>query len=555
MGDPRTGPPWFAPPGWVRRYGGLLVVMAVAAILRLSELTEWWLNPDEGIYYSILTRETFAGFWSEVVTNAHPPLYYLLLRAMGAFTWDFLWFRVFSVICGLIAVAGAWAAGRELVDRSAPDGFGTWDSGSIAGLVAATVIALSPGAVQLSQVMRPYALQLALLLWGLYFLLRYLMVPTGKNLWGYLVLLMLALLTHYSSVLALAAFAGVVLVNGFEEDFRRPAWRRLVLAHVLPVALVGILYVVHVRSLAQSALATDALDGWLSFYMIDSWRSAWLAYFGFQSLVVGDWLRGPVGLLLLVVPLVSFLAPDRRSGVLVLGAIAVGAVAAATNLYPLGATRHSTWMMAFAVPPLGWFGARCMSLTRPRSVAVSGVVVALLAAGGPVGRLLGADQAPWAPTDRVLRSEDLSRMIGTLDPEGEPELMIMSSQTFYLLLPFFPRERERADHSPDGEMFVFPYGTRWILVGEAWQLTADPHALRGDHLARILFEAGEIFPELRMEERERAVLLVGGWRPPLVDELTSPSMPEPIVLDWRYVPGLFSFVLDLTSIRRVWGPG
>ena len=79
----------------VERYGLLaaLLLVVVGLVIRVVGTMEWWLNPDEGIYFSIATQPTLAGFWSEVATNAHPPLYYMILRAVGFLTTDFLWFR------------------------------------------------------------------------------------------------------------------------------------------------------------------------------------------------------------------------------------------------------------------------------------------------------------------------------------------------------------------------------------------------------------------------------------------------------------------------------
>ncbi|MDH3423925.1 MAG: hypothetical protein OEN00_13100, partial [Gemmatimonadota bacterium] len=56
--------------------------------LRLTGLSEYWVNPDEGIYYSTLTRVSSREFWAEVMANAHPPAFYVLLRGLGALTWD-----------------------------------------------------------------------------------------------------------------------------------------------------------------------------------------------------------------------------------------------------------------------------------------------------------------------------------------------------------------------------------------------------------------------------------------------------------------------------------
>ena len=41
----------------LERYGtaGALVLLALGFVLRARGLSEYWLNPDEGIYYAILT--------------------------------------------------------------------------------------------------------------------------------------------------------------------------------------------------------------------------------------------------------------------------------------------------------------------------------------------------------------------------------------------------------------------------------------------------------------------------------------------------------------------
>lgn len=530
---PPTSPLW--------RYAGLSVVL-IALALRLWGLTEWWLNPDEGIYYSILTRADLAGFWTELMANAHPPLYYLLLRVLGFFTWDFIAFRFVSVLCGLAAVVGAWAVGRELGGR----GIG----GEVAGLLSALLVAVSPAAIGLSQVIRPYMLQLALLSGALYFLLRYQRAPSTRSLAGHVTLMVLALLTHYSSVLALGAVLCIVAYDGLSRGFDRAPWKRLAVGQVAPVVTIGLLYVLHLRRLSTSPLAGDALNGWLSFYMVDSPSTAWLGFLGYQRLLVPDWARAPAALLLLTACGAAIVRRDARPAVMGLSALAVGVAAAALHEYPFGATRHDIWLMAFTVPVLGWLGAWTVRTSRSRAVLSTGSFAAVLLVGGPLGSALGADDAPWAPSEQVLSRTNVTRMVNVLDPEAEPGLVVMSSQTFYLLLPFYPREREQAVFAQDSSMFHFPYGARQILVSSAWDLTAGADVDAADHLVGTLDRAAVAFPDLSIGRRENAVLLVGGWRPPLIDELHSLTGPDPAVLDAPYVPGLFAFLLDLPALRR-----
>jgi hypothetical protein len=145
-------------------------------------------------------------------------------------------------------------------------------------------------------------------------------------------------------------------------------------------------------------------------------------------------------------------------------------------------------------------------------------------------------------------------MIDVLDPAAEPELLIMSWQSFYLLLPFYPTERERAAFSADSTVFHFPYGDRRILVSRNWDLSGGDQDRESD-LVGMLENAATAFPELDLDRREDAVLLLGGWRPALVDQLTSSALVEPVTHAQRVVPGLVAFLLDLPALRRVFGAG
>lgn len=562
----------------VARHQGLIAVLVLALAVRLSGLGEWWLNPDEGIYYSILTRESFSGFWDEVASNAHPPLYYLFLRGMGAIAWDFLWFRAFTVLCGLAAVWTAWAVARSLAGSGA--------RGTVAGLIAALAVAVAPGAVELSQVMRPYMLQVALLGGALFFLLRYLEgsrasdgsepdmegaapdpvlpgVGGRRDLAAYLVLVLLALLTHYSSMLALGAFGLVIVHDGLAHGTGRAPWRRVFAAHVLPGLVLALVYLVHLRPLMSSELADEALDGWLGPYMIDAPRDAWLAFLGFQHLLAQPWLRGFTALATLMALAASaFRRPGpegvdgRRPAVLIASGFLIAIAAASLGVYPLGATRHSAWLLVFVVPALGWFGAHVLSRSGRSALVWGGALSLLVLMSGPIGDAIGGPYAPWAPNDRVLREESLTQVVDVLDPSASPELVVMSAQTFYLLLPFYPVEREAAVRSADGHLFHFRLGARRVLVSESWDFTAGPDRTVQSDLAGTLSAAARAFPELSLDQTAQAVLVIGGWRPPVVDRLVTASAEgaRPFLVSAQSVPGFYAFLLDVPAVREAFEP-
>jgi len=516
-------------------------ILVAAAWLRLGGLSDWWLNPDEGIYYSTVTRADFSAFWEEVTANAHPPLYYLLLRMLGAVTWDFVAFRMLSVAGGLVAVGVAWVVARRL------SGDGT--AGRVAGVVAATLVALSPGAVEQSQVMRPYMIQLALLGGALYFLLR--LLDEGRGLPAYVAFTLLALLTHYSSMLALGAFGLIILHDGWRRGMGRPEWRALVAVHALPALVLAGVYLWHLRPLMDSTLADDALDGWLAPYMIGSPGAAWFAFLGFQHILASPWFRGPLAILTLAVlaTRVDGRWPSRPA-IVVGSALLVAVAAASLGAYPFGSTRHSTWVLAFVVPGLGWAAGRLVTEPRRRAVALGAGVGVLLAFGGVVGPMAGTHRAPWPPDDRVVRQTSVARMFDVLDPDGTPELIVMSAQSFYLFVPFYAEEREHAVRSDDGRLFHFPLGQRSVLVSEAWDFTFGQELPDHTDLGSTLARAELAFPELGLSTHTQAVLWMGGWRPAVLDALVAASAERPFIVGQRSEPGIWAFLVDLPALRE-----
>ena len=535
------GRPWAAS---VERYGRVaaLLLVVLALFLRVPGTMEWWLNPDEGIYFSILTQPTFAAFWEEVARNAHPPLYYMILRAVSFLTTDFFWFRALSWLGGAAAVLALWECGREIAWKNPV-------RRTLTGLVAAALLVASPPAVILSQVMRPYMLQLALVAGALALLLRYGRAPERRTLLAYILLLVLALLTHYSSVLALGAFGGVALYLFYSAEMPDEARRDLALAHTVPVVLLLGLYFFHLRGLMASNMADDALQGWLSAYMVDSPRDAWFAFVGLQTTVAGRGLGGPVTVLM-IAALAAAVARRAWLPVVVAGsALLVGLVAAAAGVYPMGAIRHSTWMLAFALPALAWGVGFVVTSGRRWVVAGVVVVVVLVAARETVALGIGVPDSPWAAPERVLRRANLVTMVDLLDPQGAPRLWVMDQQTYYLLLPFYFTERQDARSGPDNTFFHFRYGERDVVVVQSWLLTAGANGAQDDSNLRSLtdrVDGSDLV--LGMGSARETQVLVGGWRSEVVDQLLALE-DLGVVTNHRLVPGLFAFLVDMERLN------
>lgn len=521
-----------------------LVLVAVGLLLRIPGTMEWWLNPDEGIYFSILTQPTFAGFWAEVAANAHPPLYYVILRGMGFFTVDYFWFRALSLLSGGAAIFAMWLCGREIAGADHL-------RRTVTGLVAATFLVVSPQAITLSQIMRPYMLQLALLAGALAMLLRYGRAPSRRGLMAYAAPLILALLIHYSSVLALGSFGVVALYLVRTRELSREARRDLVWVHGLAAIVVVGLYFLHLRHLVASDTANDALNGWLSFYLADSPRQAWLAFVGLQTTVAGRSLGGPATVLMVIAVVVALVHHQWLPVVVVGSALAVGLLGSLAGVYPMGATRHSTWLLAFTLPAMAWLVG--LTFTSGRRWAAAGVVglVLLGIGGGALGAAVGVDDSPWAAPERVLRQDDLMEVLDLLDPDGAPRLMVMDLQTYNLLLPFYYSQRQQAEGPPDGSFFHFRYGRRDVVVVGSWLLTAGAERAGAVENLRSLAKRTQLTsPQLALGTAREVAVLIGGWRSEVVDQLLALG-DSGVVTGQRMVPGLFAFMVDMVELESL----
>lgn len=529
----------------LERYGRAvaLLLVVVALAVRAPGTMRWWLNPDEGIYFSILTQPTLPAFWAEVAQNAHPPLYYLILRAVGLVTNDFLWFRALSLVAGSVAVFLLWECGREIV-RDPPL------RSVLAGLAAAALLVASPTAVTQSQLMRPYALQLVFVAGALALLLRYGRTHGRGALLRYIAVLCLALLVHYSSLLAMGALGAVALWLILSGEIPRGARREFLLAHLVPLALVVGLYFLHLRRLAASTAAQGVLHGYLSYYLVHSPREAWLAFVGLQTTVLGRGLGGPLTILTLVA-LAAAAALRRWLPLVVAGsALVVGEAAAAVGVYPMGATRHAVWMLAFILPLLGWGVGRVLTSGRIWAPAALAVVAVAVLARGRIDSTVGIPTAPWAAPERVLTRADMMRMLDVVDPDGSPRLEVMDLQTYYLLVPFFAAERRATAAGPEDTFFDFTYGKRDIVVVRSWLLTAgDSTANAASDLLTLPERVDRSDARVGMGSAEGMQVLVGGWRSEVVDRLLALE-DSGAVTGHRVVPGLFAFLVDPRRLRE-----
>lgn len=515
-----------------------VAITLVGAYLRFDGVGTHWLNPDEGIYYSTLTWSDSARFWSEVTGNAHPPLYYLILRAIATVSDDFVAFRSVSVVCGTIAIPGTFLLVREAAGRDR--------AGAIGGLCTALFVALSPALIEMSQLMRPYMLQLMALTLALTCLARYLSRGKPRTLAGYAGLLAVALLTHYSSLIAFGTIclllAGMLVARRLTlVQARQLAW-----AHAVPLALILGLYFFHLRpQLIGSPLAAQALEGWLQPYMIRFPSQVWSQLYAFFHYLAPD-LAGPV--LVVFVAGIGIALWQRRTVVyaLPISCWALAAIGAATQKYPFGASRHSIYLTAFLVLPVAYaLGFGLGGRFRP-ALGTAVVLGALLAMRGTVNHVVGLGKA-WTQVGReqTLTVSDVDLMRPHLRRMTETRgILLLSQQSYYTLLPFVRRERENAVLAGDGSFFRFGWGKRDVVVAQVWEFTISMDQIHmKEHLLTFIEKVEEQAPEIQLADRP-VTMLFAGW---------SATTPALMLRADRDLPPRFRLISNATGVSGLFG--
>ncbi len=210
----------------------LAAIVLLAFGLRLARLTFqplWW---DEGwsLYFAASDVPTLLELTS---VDIHPPLYYLLLRLwIGVAGSSVVSVRLFSVLIGTAAVPLLFVVGRRLLGRSG-------------GLLAATLLALSPFHVYYSQEVRMYGLVALLGLGATYFALRWV---GGEGLaWGsllgYTLLAAAALHTQYYSAFLLLGLNLALAIHWLRPRHAPPAPGRRALAWLAAQGAVLLLFI------------------------------------------------------------------------------------------------------------------------------------------------------------------------------------------------------------------------------------------------------------------------------------------------------------------------
>ena len=363
-------------------------ILGLGLIVRIWHASGTYLNPDEALHFFVANKTTWWETYRSSLNVSHPPLLIFLLRVWRGLGTSELMLRLPSILAG---TAFCWFAYRWLsllFEQSV-----VW--------IAFAFIVFLPSSIDLSTEVRQYALLLAFAMGSAYFLERAVRENSAISMLASGVFLWFALFSHFSAFL-FAAVLGVYAILRMLEQ-RTPlkivaVWE---LGQVVGVGICYWLYVTQISRLGQAYGGTNATKGWMggdylgNSYLIPGKINPFLFVFArtggvfqyvFRQSVVGD-----LAFVLFVVGVVMILRGHVRkntqvsniakpeaprppyTGILLLLPFVFNCAAALMRAYPYGGTRHSSFLMPFALAGVGVALARLV-----KNRIALGILVTLL---------------------------------------------------------------------------------------------------------------------------------------------------------------------------------
>lgn len=456
-----------------------VLVLAAGCLLRLRAASWTFLNPDEALHYLLANQSSWQLAYRASLTNAHPPLLtFVLYFWRGAGDSEFV-LRLPSVIAG---TAFCWIVFKWL----------TRIFGRTTGFVGLMLVSFLPPMIGLAAEVRQYALLLFFLASSAYWLERALAENSAGMMLASALFLCLAMLAHYSAIL----FAGAMGVYSLLRLItHRPAVKvgaAWALGQAGDLAVFTFLYLTHISKL-KGDYATGTINGWLanSFFrpghdnpvLFVFARTGGVFQYVFGQLAVGDvafaaFIAGVV-LLWRVQPAGSNVAGWQLGTLLVLPFVA-GAGTSLARIYPYGGTRHSAFLIIFAVAGVSFILARLVKQRVGRGVVIAVLVIAVCAAFGKPHRpyMLPEDQSRM----QMIRAMEFAR-----SQIPQSDLIFVDYQTRLLLAQYLCPEQPMLFSTSVTNLEDFQCsGYRIVATGsELYTFTAENFPHWRDELLRL----------------------------------------------------------------------
>ena len=411
-------------------------LLAIGFLVRLWHASGTYLNPDEALHFFVANKVTWWETYQASLNVSHPPLLIFLLRIWRGLGTSELMLRLPSIIAGTVFCWFAYLWLRVLFDEAA-----AW--------IAFTFVIFLPSTIDLSTEVRQYALFLAFAMGSAYFLERALRDSSVGAMLASGVLLWFALFSHFSAFLFAAALGVYSILRMINQ---RANWRLVAVWELGQIVGLGIcywLYLTQISRLGQAYGGTNATKGWMgNDYLGNSYyipgrinpllfvfaRTGGVFQYVFRQSVAGDlaFVLFVIGVAMIFRNSKQSSVADRTSsptqsattiydrpttfytGVLLLLPFMFNCAAALVRAYPYGGTRHSSFLVPFALAGVGVTLARLLGARITYGIAVA-LAVSL------VCNLFPSKRLPYMSADSQ-RKENMTAAIRMLRqlPAGEP---------------------------------------------------------------------------------------------------------------------------------------
>ncbi len=487
-------------------------ILVAGLLVRLRAASGTFLNPDEALHYLLANQPSWRLAYGASLTNAHPPLLTFVLyvwRAVGSS--EFV-LRLPSVLAG---TAFCWIFFKWL----------TRIGGPVTGFIGLIFVSFLPPVVALTAEVRQYALLLFFLAGSAYLLERALAENSSAMMLLSSISLYLAMLSHYSAIL----FAGALGVYSLLRLIARRPPGKIVVAWVggqaAALGLLTVLYLTHISKL-KGDYAAGTINTWLanSFFrpghdnpfMFVIARTGGVFQYVFGQLAVGDaaFLAFIAGVVWLWRDKISPGRPNinpQQLGILLVLPFAAGAGAAIARMYPYGGTRHSAFLIIFAVAGVSFFVAKLLKQRIGRGFALAILIVAICNAFGQPHRpyMLREDQSRM----------QMVRAVGFIHAQiPQSDLIFVDYQTRLLLGYYLCPDQPVPFSAPVGSVEEFQCGGHQAVAAgpDLYTFTADNFLPRWSELSR----------SLPLKSGQAIWVVQAGWEVELAHELRS-RFPEP----------------------------
>ena len=447
-------------------YGLLVLGFAV----RVWHASRTYLNPDEVLHFLAANRPTWADMMRNQASLSHPPLLIFILRFWRHLGISELVLRMPSILAGIVFCWFAYKWFRMLLPEAA-----AW--------IAFIFVVFLPSVIDLSTEIRQYALLLAFAVGSAYYIERAFREHSAKLMAISGVFLLLAICSHYSSFLFAAAMGVYGIARMISEWPKKSFVATWVAVQIAALALCAFFYVFHISRMGKLYSATaDATHAWMgNEYLGNSYfdpaktnaalfvfaRTGGVFQYAMGQAAVGDvaFVVFLLGVVLIFRKPQSAKLPPRLLGTLLLVPFAVNCATALARRYPYGGTRHSAFLLPFALAALA-FGLAYLCKLR----ITAGVAIALLVA--VICNVFPSRRLPYISPQDQKRGKMSEAMSFIREQIPDNEIVFTDEQTGQMLQHYLCDARPMMP-TPGPDFVTFTCGNHRVIESRTFLFTAQ----------------------------------------------------------------------------------